>query len=144
MAYSRSQSRYTVTASFTVSNNYYPIDDKTATLTINKADITGITFTGTTVIYDGNTHPLAISGTLPSNVTVTYTNNDQKNYGTHTVTATFTVNNANYNTLAPMTATLTINKATVTGIGFADKTVTYDKTNSAAGVTAVNSRLSLS
>ena len=119
-----------VTATFAGDTvNYNAIADMTATLTISKAtyNMSGISFGNATYTYDGSEKTLAISGTLPSGVTVTYTNNGHANAGTYTVTASFT-GNANYNTIADMTATLTINKATydMSGISFADATYTYD------------------
>ncbi|MBQ7913762.1 MAG: InlB B-repeat-containing protein, partial [Clostridia bacterium] len=118
---------YTVTAKFTGdSQNYELIADKTTTLTIHKATITGITFTGAEYTYDGTEKSLAIAGTLPDGVTVSYTGNNQTNAGEYTVTATFTTN-ANYNDLSDMQATLKINKATydMSGVVFKDKSVNY-------------------
>ena len=106
-----------VTASFTGDTaNYNAIADMTATLTINKAtyNMSGISFENATYTYDGNEKTLAISGTLPSGVTVTYTNNGHANAGTYTVTASFT-GNANYNAIADMTATLKIDPKNITG-----------------------------
>jgi hypothetical protein len=65
------------------------------------------------VTYSGTPQSLAITGALPSGVTVSYEGNEQTDVGTHTVTATFAVADpANYNTPAPMTATLTIEAST--------------------------------
>ena len=120
-----------VTATFAGDTvNYNAIADMTATLTISKAtyNMSVISFGNATYTYDGSEKTLAISGTLPSGVTVTYTNNGHANAGTYTVTASFTGDTANYNAIADMTATLTINKATydMSGISFADATYTYD------------------
>ena len=91
-------------------------------------DMSGVTFGDVTVTYDGNAHPLAISGNLPDGVTVTYENNDQINAGTHTVVAKFTGDTDKYNAIPDMEATLTVNKATydMSGVTFGDVTVNYD------------------
>ena len=104
---------YTVTAKFAVSDaNYNEIDDMTATLTITKAtyDMSGITFADDSVLFNGEEQSLAISGTLPTGVTVTYEGNGKIAAGTYTVTAKFAVGNDNYNAIPDMTATLTIEK----------------------------------
>ena len=108
---------YVVIAKFSGDeNNYELISDMTASLIINKAtyDMSGVTFDGDTVTYDGNIHSLAISGDLPSGVTVEYENNNKTNYGTYTVIAKFSSNNTNYNDIDDMEAILIINKATAT------------------------------
>lgn len=122
---------YTITAIFTGdSTNYNAIENKTATLTINKAtyDMSGISFVGNMVTYDGNVHSLAITGTLPNGVTVSYENNNKTNADTYTVIAKFTDTTGNYENPENKTATLIINKATynMSGVVFADKTVTYN------------------
>ena len=104
---------YTVTAKFAVSDaNYNEIDDMTAKLTITKADydMSGITFADDSVPYNGEEQSLAISGTLPAGVTVTYEGNGKVNAGEYTVTASFAGDYANYNAIADITATLTIEK----------------------------------
>ena len=121
---------YTVTASFIGDyDNYIEIADLTATLTIAKAtyDMSGITFEGGSFTYDGQAHSLAISGDLPTGVTVTYEGNEKVNAGTYTVTAKF-AGDPNYNDIPDMTATLTIAKAAydMSGIIFENDSVTYD------------------
>ena len=122
---------YTVIAKFAGDEtNYELIDNKTATLVINKAeyDMTGITFDGAEVTYDGEVHSLAIVGTLPSGVSVEYENNGKINFGTYTVIAKFSGDATNYELIDNMTATLVINKATydMSGISFEGDEVTYD------------------
>src|SRR5699024_12099344 len=58
-----------------------------ATLTITKAELTGITFTGNSFVYDGSPKSLAISGTLPNGASVLYDNNARTDSGSQTVTA---------------------------------------------------------
>ena len=122
---------YTVTASFEGDAiNYNAIANMTATLTINKAtyDMSAVVFENSTVIYNGSAFSLAIEGTLPTGVTVSYENNAQTVVGEYTVTASFAGDAINYNAIAEMTATLTINKATydMSAISIANKTVAYD------------------
>ena len=104
------------------------IDTLTADITISKAEInlTGISFPDSSVIYDGTPKSLAITGSLPSGVTVAYTGNNQTNVSVTTVTAT--LSGSNYNN-KELTATLTITKATITGIDLVtleDKSFVYD------------------
>lgn len=121
---------YKITARFTVDDaaNYNTIADKTATLTIKKADMTmsGVVLADQTVTYDGKAHSLTATG-VPAGVTVTYEGNNQTEAGTYKVTARFTTN-GNYNAIPDKTATLTINKANVdmSGVIFADQTAIYD------------------
>ena len=70
-------------------------------------DMSGITMSNKTVTYDGETHSIAIEGTLPSGVSVSYDNNDKVDAGVYTVTANFT-GNANYEAINSISATLTI------------------------------------
>ncbi|MDY2574862.1 MAG: hypothetical protein SOW55_02650, partial [Bacilli bacterium] len=93
-------------------------------------DMSNIAFNNAEVVYDGNSHSLAIEGTLPKGVTVTYSGNEQVNVGTYTVTASFT-GSSKMNPIEDMVATLTIVKADydVSGITFTDKTVTYTGEN---------------
>ena len=120
---------YEVTAKFSGdTKNYYPIEDMKATLTIVKAGISGISFLGDTVTYDGLEHSIEISGELPEGVLVTYSGNKQVNTGTYTVTAHFTDTTNNYVTLEDLKATLIINKATydMSNISFNSASYTYD------------------
>ena len=73
--------------------------------------MSGVSFDGATVTYDGEAHSLAIAGNLPYGVSVNYINNAQVNAGEHTVTAKFTGDYTNYNTIDDMKAMLTIAKA---------------------------------
>lgn len=92
-------------------------NDKTlsATLTINKATLTGYTYDSKIVIYDGSDHinDIQLVGILPQGTTKTETVKDSNNVsvtsaievGTYTYTCVLT--NKNYNT-ETLTATLTI------------------------------------
>ena len=102
---------YAVTA--VLSGEGYNTLTLNATLTVNKADITGVTLSNDSFTYDGTEKQIAVSGTLPEGVTVTYTNNKATNAGTYAATAV--LSGSNYNTLT-LNATLTVNKAQITGI----------------------------
>lgn len=65
----------------------YEITYVTGTLTITKAELTGITFEDQTVTYDGEEKSIFITGDLPAGVTVTYTGNEQTEVGDYEVTA---------------------------------------------------------
>ena len=112
---------------------------QTTPFTVAKGDynMNGVTFPNGTFTYDGNSHSLAISGTLPSGVSVSYSNNGRTNAGYQTVTANFSTNNSNYNAPPGMTATLTINKATPQASDFAftpPSALVYDGTQKTASV----------
>ena len=115
----------TYAATVTVSKEGYTTLSLNATLTINKADFTGITFQGKTLTYDGAEHALAITGTMPDGASVAYENERGTNAGTYAATAT--LSRENYNTKV-LNATLTINKADIPDglITFSDAEVEYD------------------
>lgn len=127
---------YTVTASFTVSDNYVPIDDITAILSItNKIhDMSGVELLGGSYTYDGRDHSPAIKGELPEGVSAEVIITDASgevvtsviNAGTYTATAKFTVDENEYEPIPDMTATVVILKASVSGIVFSDATEYYD------------------
>jgi hypothetical protein len=120
---------YTVTANLS-SDSYNPLT-LTAVLTINKAEIKGVSFPNKNFVYDGEVKTAAVSGTLPAGTNVTYTNVDGSAFTGHTLPGTYKVNaavsGANYNTLT-LPAELFIDKATITGVTFADYSTVYDGT----------------
>ncbi|MDE6614743.1 MAG: hypothetical protein K2K24_04455, partial [Clostridia bacterium] len=130
---------YTVTAKFTGdANNYESIDNMTAKLKIEKGDyvLEGITFDGASYPYDGEEHSLAITGTLPDWISVTYEGNGQSEIGSHTVTAKFTHTNNNYNEIESMTATLVIGQSGYNvEFQFNDKSVVYNGQAQTIGIT---------
>ena len=82
----------------------------TATLTIEKANIKNVSFSGDSVEYDTYGHSIQIVGDVPSGVTVAYTYNGESvdevtEVGSYQVVAT--LQGKNYNTLI-LTATLNI------------------------------------
>ncbi len=106
---------YTLTFTVADADNYIG-DTKSIKVIINKAtyDMSGIGMEDKTVIYNGQTHSIVISGTLPNGVTVEYEGNGMTEAGVYTVTASFVYDTVNYNTIAPMSAVLTVNKADIT------------------------------
>ena len=112
------------TATFTLRGENYNEKIITAKLTINKADIVGITLPSRTFTEDGSEKSLEIEGTLPEGVSVEYVGNGKINAGKYTVTAT--LSGEGYIT-AFLTAELTINKATLTGIELNDERKPYQE-----------------
>lgn len=101
---------YGVTA--TVSCTGYENLTLNATLTINKATMTGLTFNNATYSYDGNPHTIELIGQAPQGSQVTYAcegnagiTNSATETGSYTITVTVT--NKNYETYTA-TATLKI------------------------------------
>lgn len=116
---------YTVIATIKATN--YETMTKTATLRIIGKQITGVTFEDKEFQYDGYSHSLAISGELPSGVSVTYSNNEKINSGSYAVTAN--LYGTGYEPLT-MTATLTITPIELTDSGyFYSRTYIYDGQN---------------
>ena len=81
-----------------------------AKLTVNKADITGITFNGDSVEYDTDEHSIYVVGNVPAGVVVTYTCGDSEfisasQVGEYEIVAT--LSGKNHNTLV-LSATLKI------------------------------------
>lgn len=77
-------------------------------------DMSKVAFVSQDIREDGKEHSLAIDGTLPDGVTVSYDGNGKKEPGVYAVTATFMGDYANYFEIADMTATLTIKTASKT------------------------------
>ena len=106
-------------------------------------DMSGISFTDKSFVYDGKAKTLEITGTLPEGVTVAYEYylgetkvEEAKDAGVYTVKAVFTVDEKIYNTVKPMTAKLTISY-NMAGITLTGTTVVYDgsaKTLEIAGI----------
>lgn len=99
---------YSVTA--TISADNYNTLTKTATLTIKKVDMSGVTFESKSFMYDGQAHSITVEG-APTGSTVTYKQvggngtNSFSGIGTYNIQAT--ISHKNYNTKV-LTATLII------------------------------------
>lgn len=96
-------------------------------------DMSGITFESNSVTYDGNSHSLVISGTLPTDldnimVTVSYRGSATNvSDGLVTVTAIFATESVNYNVPEAKTATISIIPTTITNNGaFTNYSGEYD------------------
>ena len=132
--------KYTVVAHFNdESPNYTKIPDKTAVLTIEKAnyDISGIGLASVVKEYDGQEYEAKVigGGNLPSGIKPkdpVYRNPDGKivasnaPVGEYTITVDFSGQDLiNYNPIEPLTATLTVTKRI---IRIADKVILQGKT----------------
>ena len=116
---------YTVNAKITATN--YNTLNLSATLRILGQSITGVTFENATFQYDGSAHSIAVSGTIPSGVSVSYSNNNKTESGTYTVTAN--LSGTGYEPLK-LTAKLTIEPIPLNKSGyFYDKAFLYDGQN---------------
>ena len=117
--------------------------------TINRAkyyekyDMTGVKFESLVAIEDGNTHKIEISGTLPTGITVSYTQNSYKDAGDYTVVASFSGGDENYTNIPNKIAVLSIRKASLSAtIGTGDKsTVIITGEN---GINPKNDKISIS
>ena len=111
---------YDVTA--IVSCDGYVSQKLSTTVKIERAkyDMSGVSFDSKEIVYDGATHSIEISGTLPEGVsapkyTIDGTSNSSAiNVGEYTVTAVFTNNNPNYDAIPSMEAVLSITPAELT------------------------------
>ena len=109
----------TITVSAAETKNYLPLTGITATVTITKADITGLTLSSRNETYAKTYYSVTLSGESTQYgdfVTVTYTingadGNSAMNAGKYTVVAVIDAGD-NYNTLT-VTATLNIAKADI-------------------------------
>ena len=110
------------TATATISGSGYNTLVLSATLTVNKAVFTGISFNDLTTEYDGNTHELVATG-IPPFASAIYTNNSAKEAGTYDASVTITADN--YESLI-LTATLTIALRKITGITLNSQEFEYD------------------
>ncbi|MBR2789268.1 MAG: metallophosphoesterase, partial [Eggerthellaceae bacterium] len=90
-------------------------------------DLSGVSFSDTTVTYDGTEHSIFIEGDLPEGVTVSYEGNGQTNAGVYEVTAVFATAEGDAS-LPSMTALLTINRASfdMSGVTFEDAKIIMD------------------
>ena len=79
----------------------------------NPPELKGITFDSAEFTYDGNEKSIAISGTLPEDVSVKYSGNGVTEVGVYTVVAKFYFNDE-YMEGKDLTATLTIKEPAVT------------------------------
>ena len=85
---------YTVVASFVGdSENYEPIPDMSATLTIEPFVVSGITFNDMAFDYDGEEKSIFVTGTVPTDVKVIYEGNGKTDVGSYVVTVRFETEN---------------------------------------------------
>ncbi len=111
-------------ATATLSGEGYQTLTLNAKLTINKADIEGVSAEGLTATYDGTEKEIVLVGELPEGVSVSAKNNKATNAGEYTATFTLIGGN-NYNDKV-INASLIINKANITGVTLTSATFTED------------------
>lgn len=117
---------YTVVASFAGdSENYEPIPDMSAKLTIEPFSVSRISFNDQSFEYDGEEKSIFITGTVPTDVKVIYEGNGKTEVGSYVVTARFETENENYGEFPIFTATMTINKGTYVPV-FKNATFSFD------------------
>ena len=89
--------------------------------------IENIKFENKEVVFNGEKHSIEISGDLPEDIDVEYTNNGQIDAGTYEVVAKFTGDETKYDLPEDMKATLVIGKATfdASNLVFKDTIVAY-------------------
>lgn len=110
------------TVDMSITNGCIKVDEKP------KENITGVTFSDKTVVYNGQEWEIAVSGTLPDGATVNYTNNKGTDVGTYNATAIVTA--GGYNDLE-LDATLVIEPKELTVTGLSAQNKTYDGTTAA-------------
>ena len=132
---------YTIVASFTGGDlaNYNPIEPLQAQLSVLKRVIKikdKVTFEGKTVNFDENvTHSLAVIGTLPDTVKVTYENNDKVYAGEYEVKAKFSAVSENETVdLEELTAYLVINRVRRSVPMYNEATGAYDRPFAASDI----------
>lgn len=141
--------KYTIVADFIGGdiNNYNPIESLTATLTVSKRVVKisdKVSLESKTVNFDGNVHSLAITGTLPTNVQVSYENNDQKFAGEYEVIAKFEATNPNEAVdVEEISSYLIINKVRRSVMVYNDITEEYDKAFSANNIAVTAGNVSI-
>ncbi|MCM1131684.1 MAG: leucine-rich repeat protein [Roseburia sp.] len=115
-----------VIASFIGNSNYEDIPNMIATLTIEKATITGVSFEGASFSYDGAPHSIYAMGIEEQPIKVLYYNNDKIDAGEHEVIASFVLLNENYHPIADKIAILTILPISMEEIILEDQTFILD------------------
>ena len=141
--------KYTIVADFIGGdiNNYNPIEPMMATLTVSKRVVKisdKVSLESKTVNFDGNIHSLAITGDLPSNVQVSYENNDQKYAGEYEVIARFEAINPNETVdVDEISSYLIINKVRRSVMVYNSLTEEYDKEFSAENIIVEGGNVSI-
>lgn len=122
--------KYTVEIAFDTGSNYLPLANRTAVLTIKKADydMSAFVWEDTTLTYSGSKLSVEYSGTLPKGVRVKgYTNQGHTVVGTYLITISFEQDDTtNYNKLSDRSIILRIVKAPSPIMGTTDQVFLYD------------------
>lgn len=121
--------KYKVVASSAEVDGYISVsEEKLFEITKATYDLSGLSVTDSTFVYDGKPKSIFVVGDIPSGLIVEYDGNGQVNAGTFKVKVIFTGDSNHIAVEKELTATLTITKATldVSGITFNNLTVTHD------------------
>ena len=118
--------------------HYSVIQNIPVTINVAKANynMTGVSLSGASYTYDGQSHSLAVAGTLPEGLSIEYDNNTKTNAGTYEVIARF-IPDDNHNAPESLRANLVITKANIQGLLFDGLIVTYDGQPHSLQVTGV-------
>lgn len=118
--------------------HFNSVRDIPVTVAVAKAsyDMTGVTFPSASYQYDGTAKSLAVAGTLPQGVTVTYEANSLTDTGSVLVVAHFAGETDNYEVITDMTATLTVTKAAAF-VDTQNATLSYTYDGAAHGITGL-------
>lgn len=112
-----------------IDNDNYYVEETTVSyeITYGTYDLSNITVQNKTFTYDGNVHKaIAIEGTLPSGVEVSYEYDKEVIYaGTHTATIKFSGDENNYYAIPDMTAYVIINPKPVK-VTWTNTSLTYN------------------
>lgn len=98
------------------------LDDNTEA---NLTEISGVTFSDVSAVYDGTEKEITVKGELPDGVSVEYSSNKATNAGTYNATATLKGEGYKQKVLS---ATLFIDKAEIGEVTFSDVSTVYDGT----------------
>ena len=124
---------YTATVSAKSGGNLTGSASVTFEITKADYDMSGVIFANKAYTYDGKAKTITITGTLPSGIRASYTNNSRTDAGEQTATVTFSGADGNHNNPPAMTAVLTIGKAVLTSATAANQV--YDGTGKSPVVT---------
>ncbi|MEK6450738.1 MULTISPECIES: MBG domain-containing protein, partial [unclassified Myroides] len=122
---------YVITAQIDGGKNYINKKLK-AMLTITKATLSNVVLSDALFTYDGIPKSLIITGNVPKDATVIYSNNTQTNVGSYIVTA-YLIGGNNYNDLK-LKGKLIITKAELPNIILENGTHTYDGTTKSLAI----------
>lgn len=106
---------------------HFDTEHQTIDVSIAKAnyDLSTFTFEDKTVVYDGKSHTITITGTRPYGLQINYSG-EGTNAGTYDITASFIVQSQNYEPVDDIVAVLTIEKADPVYTAPTNRVLTYN------------------